>query len=63
MARILTFGYDAQFAASGPAPLTGISDFAKDLLFGMKFAKNGRLEELNIGEVGIFDFTRFLRLD
>jgi hypothetical protein len=50
-ARILSFGYNAQFAAPGPAPITGISDFAKDLLFGMKFAKNEGLEELGIGEV------------
>lgn len=52
-ARILSFGYNAQFAAPGPAPITGISDFAKDLLFGMKFAKNEGLEELGIGEVAI----------
>jgi hypothetical protein len=50
-ARILSFGYNAAFATPGPAPITGISDFAKDLLFGMKFAKNERLEELGIGEV------------
>jgi len=53
-ARILSFGYNAQFAAPGAAPVTGISDFAKDLLFGMKFAKNEGLEELGIGEVDIF---------
>jgi len=52
-ARILSFGYNAQFGAPGPSPITGISDFAKDLLFGMKFAKNEGLDELGIGEVAI----------
>jgi hypothetical protein len=59
-ARILSFGYNAQFAAPGPAPITGISDFAKDLLFGMKFAKNERLEELGIGEVGLLPLMKIL---
>ncbi|KAG9236956.1 hypothetical protein BJ875DRAFT_455082 [Amylocarpus encephaloides] len=49
-ARILSFGYNAQYNAPGPAPISGISDFAKDLLFAMKYAKNDRLEELAIGE-------------
>jgi hypothetical protein len=56
----LSFGYNAQYAAAGPAPLTGISDFAKDLLFGMKFAKNERLEELGIGEAGFLPFMKSL---
>ncbi len=60
-ARILSFGYNANFAAPGPAPITGISDFAKDLLFGMKFAKNERLEELGIGEVDLFPLTKTLK--
>ncbi|KAL3420621.1 nacht and wd domain protein [Phlyctema vagabunda] len=49
-ARILSFGYNAHFAAPGPAPIAGISDFAKDLLFEMKYAKNKRLEDLEIGK-------------
>ena len=60
-ARILSFGYNAQFAAPGPAPITGISDFAKDLLFGMKFTRNERLEELGIGEVSLLPFMKILR--
>lgn len=51
-ARILSFGYNANFAAAGPAPITGIADFAKDLLHSMKYAKNEELEELNLGRVG-----------
>ncbi|KAI8939498.1 hypothetical protein NX059_003270 [Plenodomus lindquistii] len=49
-ARILSFGYNANFAAVGPAPITGIADFAKDLLYSMKFAKDGDLNELDLGK-------------
>ncbi|TAQ86948.1 hypothetical protein B7494_g4728 [Chlorociboria aeruginascens] len=49
-ARILTFGYNASFSSTGPAPITGIADFAKDLLYSMKFAKDQHLEELEIGQ-------------
>lgn len=52
-ARILSFGYNAQFKATGPAPISGIADFAKDLLYSMKFAKDDSLEELGIGEVNL----------
>jgi hypothetical protein len=51
MARILSFGYNASWATPGPAPITGIADFAKDLLFSMKFAKSENLEELELGQV------------
>ena len=61
-AKILSFGYNARFATPGPAPITGISDFAKDLLFGMKFAKNERLEELGIGEVGLLPYVKISRM-
>ena len=50
-ARILTFGYNANFAAVGAAPITGIGDFAKELLYAMKFGKNAQVEELDIGQV------------
>ncbi|MCJ1378262.1 hypothetical protein MMC17_001359 [Xylographa soralifera] len=52
-ARILSFGYNAHFAATGPAPITGIADFARDLLYSMKFAKDEQLEELEIGQAYI----------
>ena len=52
-ARILSFGYNANFAAVGHAPITGIGDFAKDLLYSMKFAKNEHLEELGLGQVSV----------
>lgn len=50
-ARILTFGYDANFAATGSAPIIGVMDFAKALLHSIKFAKDEDLEELEIGQV------------
>lgn len=49
-ARILTFGYNARFRSGGP-PNTNIADFAKDLLFWMKFGKNDAAEDLGIGRV------------
>jgi pimeloyl-ACP methyl ester carboxylesterase len=48
-ARILSFGYNANFAQTGSTPITGIVDFAKDLLYAMKFAKDGELNELELG--------------
>jgi len=50
-ARILCFGYNASFQASGPNSLSNISDFAKELLFEMKFGKDEKMEDLNIGKV------------
>jgi hypothetical protein len=49
--RIFSFGYNANFSATGPTPITGIVDFAKDLLYSMKFAKDGHLEDLELGQV------------
>lgn len=66
MARILSFGYNANWASTGAAPITGIADFAKDLLYCMKFAKGEGLEELELGKVTIWlpnllDFRRWWR--
>ncbi|KAL8781300.1 MAG: hypothetical protein Q9213_006075 [Squamulea squamosa] len=49
-ARILSFGYNASFSATGPPSLASISDFAKDLLYGMKFGKDDAMKELGIGK-------------
>ena len=49
-ARILTFGYNARFRGGGPQNMN-IADFAKDLLFEMKFGKDGDKEDLGIGKV------------
>lgn len=50
-ARILTFGYNAHFLSTGPKNISGISDFAKSLLFDLKFGKDSDGEDLGIGEV------------
>lgn len=50
-ARILSFGYNANFAATKSAPITRIADFAKDLLYSMKYAKDEKLNELGFGQV------------
>jgi hypothetical protein len=49
-ARILTFGYNANFARRGSLTVS-ILDFAKDLLFDLKYARDENAEELNIGSV------------
>jgi len=50
-ARILTFGYNAHFLAAGPGTVAKISDFAKSLLFEMKFSNDQNVEDLNMGKV------------
>jgi hypothetical protein len=53
-ARILTFGYDASFRPGSSKNATTVLDFAKDLLFEMKYAKDElhhELGELNMGQV------------
>ena len=50
-ARILSFGYNASFKSTGPKSFSGVTDFAKDLLFEMRFGKDDNLEDLNIGKV------------
>ncbi|KAI0112614.1 hypothetical protein F4776DRAFT_667191 [Hypoxylon sp. NC0597] len=50
LARILTFGYNANFRRAGNVS-TSVLDFAKDLLFDMKYAKDDQKEDLNLGSV------------
>jgi hypothetical protein len=50
-ARILTFGYNARFQQSGPGSASSISDFAKSLLFDMKYGKDDAAQDLRIGDV------------
>lgn len=50
LARILTFGYDANFRTAGNVS-TSVLDFAKDLLFDLKYAKDEQKGDLNIGNV------------
>ncbi|KAK2798728.1 hypothetical protein FQN50_008766 [Emmonsiellopsis sp. PD_5] len=49
-ARILSYGYNAYFASQGPNSIAGISDFAKQLLFDMKFGKDDSSEDLGVGQ-------------
>ncbi|KAL8833638.1 MAG: hypothetical protein Q9170_004159 [Blastenia crenularia] len=62
-ARILSFGYNANFAAAGPAPITGIADFARDLLYSMKYAKSENLEELELGQRPIIFIVHSMDVD
>ncbi|KAL8712658.1 MAG: hypothetical protein Q9220_003190 [cf. Caloplaca sp. 1 TL-2023] len=50
-ARILSFGYNAHFASSGRDNILNIADFAKNLLFGMKFGLDEKSQELEVGKV------------
>jgi hypothetical protein len=50
LARILTFGYNATFHKAGNVT-TSILDFAKDLLFELKYAKDENQEDLGVGKV------------
>ena len=50
LARILTFGYNANFRTAGNVS-TSVLDFAKDLLFDLKYAKDEQKQYLNIGNV------------
>ena len=50
-ARILSFGYNAHFAAPRQQNVLNIGDFAIDLLFGMRFGLNPRGQELRLGNV------------
>ncbi|KAI1272205.1 hypothetical protein F5Y07DRAFT_403598 [Xylaria sp. FL0933] len=50
LSRILTFGYDASFQKS-TSVATSVLDFAKDLLFDLKYAKDSNLDDLEMGKV------------
>lgn len=50
LARILSFGYNANFRRSGNIS-TSVLDFAKDLLFDLKYAKDKEKNDLNMGNV------------
>lgn len=51
-ARVLSFGYNAHFAVPGKNILN-ISDFARELLFAMKFGTDEQTGDLDIGHVPI----------
>ena len=49
--RIMTFGYNGTFLRSSPKSSATILDFAKDLLYDLKYAKDEDTEDLEIGSV------------
>lgn len=51
--RILTFGYNAGVRGGPAKSIARIVDFAKELLFEMKFGKDEYGEDLNLGRVPI----------
>lgn len=51
LARIMTFGYNATFRKAGNVT-TSVLDFAKDLLFDLKYAKDPDMDDLDVGKVG-----------
>ena len=52
-ARVLTFGYNANFSAVKASGISDISDFAKSLLFEMKYGRDEQLRSLDIGTAPI----------
>ncbi|KAF2145863.1 uncharacterized protein K452DRAFT_244254 [Aplosporella prunicola CBS 121167] len=52
-ARIFTFGYNSSFRTNAGKSISNIADFAKELLFEMRFAKSTSGEDLHIGRVPI----------
>jgi hypothetical protein len=56
-ARILTFGYNAHYRSLAPNNILSISDFAKNLLFEMRFGKDDATNDLKIGDVSLSSST------
>ena len=64
-ARLLTFGYNANFGPGSRKNKMSVLDFAKDLLYDLKYAKDEsgpELDELNMGEVCSDSMARTDRL-
>lgn len=53
LARILTFGYNASISKGDN--VKSLLDFAKDLLFDLKYAKDQQGEDLDMGNVSLSD--------
>lgn len=51
-ARILTFGYNANFGLRSGKTKMSVLDFAKDLLYELKYAKDDSVPELEDLEMG-----------
>jgi hypothetical protein len=46
----MTFGYNSAFQKAG-SPTISVLDFAKELLFDLKYAKDQDMGELEVGKV------------
>jgi hypothetical protein len=47
----MTFGYNGSFLKASTGNSTTVLDFAKDLLYDLKYAKDENKEDLAIGSV------------
>lgn len=52
-ARILSFGYNASFHAGAGKSISNIADFAKELLFEMRFGRDEEGQDFGMGRVPI----------
>lgn len=59
-ARIFTFGYNSQFRSSSQSSARGISDFSKNLLYDMIFARDLQGGYLHMGEVGSINWLSYV---
>ena len=50
LARMLSFGYNANFRKAGNVS-TAVLDFAKDLLYDLKYGTDQQQQNLNMGNV------------
>lgn len=60
--RIFTYGYNAEFMKSGGRSYTSILDFAKNLLYDMKFFIDNAAADLSIGKVSDRSLQKCLRV-
>ena len=51
--RIFSFGYDAKFSSASSVSISNLSDFAKSLLFCMRFGKDVNGKDFGIGNVSL----------
>ena len=56
-ARIFTFGYNANFRPGEAKSIASITDFAKELLFELRFGKSHEGEKFGIGETPLIFVT------
>ena len=55
--RIFTFGYNANFRPGEAKTIASITDFAKELLFELRFGKTNEGQSFNIGETPLIFVT------